>query len=475
MSLEPRSELSERARAALDDDFLRAAVRFTVDKLRGSKAVSTEALGDWEQWRDRGQTIRAHTILHLDYYLERFAAHAAARGTRVHFARDAEEARAIVLAIVAERGARRVVKSKSMLSEEVEINEALESANVDVVETDLGEWIVQLAHETPSHLILPAIHKQRAAIQALFEAEGDEKLSPETKVLAGYARRRLRQKFQEAEVGITGCNFAIAETGSVVLFTNEGNGRMVTTLPETQIVLMGMERIVPGWADLEVMANLLPRSATGQKLTTYLNVISGPRGAGECDGPSAVHVVVVDNGRSRLLGDPHFQDVLHCIRCGACLNVCPVYRHIGGHAYGSVYSGPIGAVLTPLLQPTARAGELANASTLCGACFEACPVKIPLHDMLVQLRRKNVELGRTTTAERVGFRAFAAVFSEPWLFRWVGWMGRRLQKLFLGDGTRRRWLTRFIAPLRGWTDHRALPPAAPRSLRAMYRADHGDK
>jgi L-lactate dehydrogenase complex protein LldF len=455
---------------ALRDDFLRAAVRFTVDKLRGAKAISTEALGSWESWRDQGRAIRAHTIANLDCYLEQFSANATARGAHVHFAGDAKEAGAIVVDLVRRRDARRVVKSKSMLSEEVGINEVLEEQHVDVVETDLGEWIVQLAHETPSHIILPAIHKQRAGIQALFEEEGGEKLTPETKVLAGYARRRLRQKFQEAEVGITGCNFAIAETGSVVLFTNEGNGRMVTTLPDTHIVLMGMERIVPTWSDLEVMANLLPRSATGQKLTTYLNVISGPKGTAEVDGASEVHIVIVDNGRSKLLGDPEFQDVLHCIRCGACLNVCPVYRHIGGHAYGSVYSGPIGAVLTPLLRPTAPAGELANASTLCGACFEACPVKIPLHDMLVQLRRKNVERGHGTPNEKIAFQVYAAIFSSWWLFRWVGWLGRFAQRLFLGDGTRHRWLTRWIGPLAGWTQYRALPEPATQSLQAMWKS-----
>jgi L-lactate dehydrogenase complex protein LldF len=260
-------------------------------------------------------------------------------------------------------------------------------------------------------------------------------------------------------------------SGSVVLFTNEGNGRMVTTLPDTHIVLMGMERIVPTWSDLEVMANLLPRSATGQKLTTYLNVISGPRGAAEADGASEVHIVIVDNGRSKLLGDPDFQDVLHCIRCGACLNVCPVYRHIGGHAYGSVYSGPIGAVLTPLLRPTAPAGELANASTLCGACYEACPVKIPLHDMLVQLRRKNVERGHGGPNEKIAFQVYAAVFSSWWLFRWAGWLARWMQRLVLGDGTRRHWLTRWMGPVAGWTQYRALPRPAAKSLQALWKSE----
>jgi L-lactate dehydrogenase complex protein LldF len=317
---------------------------------------------------------------------------------------------------------------------------------------------------------LPAIHKQRSSIQALFEAEGNEKLAPETKVLAGYARRRLREKFTQAEVGITGCNFAVAETGSVVLFTNEGNGRMVTTLPETHIAVMGMERIVPTLDDLEVMATLLPRSATGQKLTTYLNVITGPRRENEADGPGALHVIILDNGRSAQLGDPQFQEVLNCIRCGACLNVCPVYRHIGGHAYGSVYSGPIGAVLTPLLQPTKLAGELANASTLCGACFEACPVKIPLHDMLVQLRRRNVEAGNTPRFEATGIRLYAQIFSSPWLFRCAAVLMRWASSL-LARAARRKWLARFAGPLRGWVAHRTLPVSTGRTFRSLLRAD----
>jgi L-lactate dehydrogenase complex protein LldF len=468
MTMHVDSDLDTRSDTALRDEFLRGAVRFTVDRLRTAKSKSVDALGEWERWRDRGRAIRAHTIENLDFYLDQFATNAAERGATVHFAATAEEARDKVLALVRGAGAKLVVKSKSMLSEEIDVNRRLGEAGIDVVETDLGEWIVQLAHETPSHIILPAIHKQRSGIQTLFEADGGEQLAPDTKVLAGYARRKLREKFEGADVGITGCNFAIAETGSVALFTNEGNGRMVTTIPRMHIVLMGMERIVPTWDDLEVMANLLPRSATGQKLTTYLNVITGPKRAGEADGAHTLHIVVVDNGRSSQLGDPHFQDVLNCIRCGACLNVCPVYRQIGGHAYGSVYSGPIGAVLTPLLQPTRRAGELANASTLCGACFEACPVKIPLHDMLVQLRRRNVERGRAPWLERVGMRLYSWVFSSPFWFRLAGRMMRCVQRISASE-TRRRWLARLGGPLGGWLAYRALPPAKEPTFRELVK------
>jgi len=459
-------DLRRRSTTALGDQFLRGAVGFTVDRLRQAKASSTEAFGNWEAWRERGREIRAHTLENLDFYLEQFATRASAAGTRVHFASTAAEARKLVLGIVRERAARRIVKSKSMLTEELALNSALERAGCQVVETDLGEWIVQLAQETPSHLILPAIHKPRGKIQRLFEAQAGRALEPDTASLADFARGRLRQEFEQADLGITGCNFAVAETGSVALFTNEGNGRMVTTLPQSQIVIMGMERIVPTLADLDAMAYLLPRSATGQKLTTYLNVMTGPRRPGELDGPAALDVIVVDNGRSRILGDEEFRDVLGCIRCGACLNVCPVYRHIGGHAYGSVYGGPIGAVLSPLLDPTGAQSELANASTLCGACFEACPVKIPLHDHLVQLRARNVQAGRGGSAEALSFKAYGRLFSSA---GWFGWLGRvaRLAQRLLGRNRSERWAS-FLPAVGAWTSYRALPKSPARAFRDSF-------
>ncbi len=464
------SNLGARSAEALSSNHLRQAVRFTVERLRTAKTASTDAFGTWEEWRNVGRSIRAHTIDHLDYYLAEFSENARAQGAEVHFAADAEEAREILSDIIKKSGAKRVVKSKSMVSEELHVNEALSEAGVEVTETDLGEWIVQLAEETPSHLILPAIHKRRAEIQKLFEDEGGQTLSPETEVLAGYARQKLRAKFAAADLGITGCNFAIAETGSVALFTNEGNGRMVTTLPRTQVVLMGMERILPTLSDLAVMAQLLPRSATGQKITTYLNLITGPRKESEADGPRQLHVIVVDNGRSRQLGDPEFQEILHCIRCGACLNVCPVYRHIGGHAYGSVYSGPIGAVLTPLLNSDPRAGELAQASTLCGACHEACPVKIPLHDMLVQLRQRHVARGDAEVPERVAFSLYGFFYARPRLFAHMTRAGRRLLR-WLGPAPR-RLLGKLLG---GWTKSRSLPVLADRSFSQSWRDERAGR
>jgi L-lactate dehydrogenase complex protein LldF len=463
MSAPVASTLSARADLALADAFLRQAVRFTADRLRNAKSAGTQALGGWEEWRERGRATRAHTIAHLDHYLEQFAERAEERGMRVHFAADAAEARAIFLGIAAERGARAVVKSKSMVTEEVHLNAALAERGIECVETDLGEWIVQLAREMPSHIILPAIHKNRGQIRALFEAEGGQPLTEETSVLAAHARARLREKFLAADLGVSGCNFAVAETGSLAIFTNEGNGRMVTSLPPTHVVFLGMERVVPGWADLELMANLLPRSATGQKITTYLHVIGGPRRAREADGPAELHVIVLDNGRSAQLGDPRFQEILHCIRCGACLNVCPVYRQIGGHAYGSVYPGPIGAVLTPLLEPERdQAAELAGASSLCGACREACPVKIPLDDMLVALRARNVERGRAPLSERAAMRLFAFVAARPRLFALAGGTARRMAGLIgrVGAG-------------RAWTSTRALPALPARSFRDQWEEIEG--
>ena len=478
MSHESTKSLTERTDDALADDYLRAAVAFTTDRLRNRKTESAAKLGDWEAWRERGRDIRSHTVAHLDYYLDQFSRNMEANGGHVHFAADAAEAQAIVLSIAKQKYAKLVAKSKSMLSEEVHINHALEEAGIKCIETDLGEWIIQLAGETPSHIIIPSIHKNRDQIKDLFEAENGETLSTETSVLAGYARKRLRSAFQQADIGMTGCNFAIADSGSVVIFSNEGNARMVTTLPKTHIVMMGMERILPGWADLEVMANLLPRSASGQKMTAYMTGLSGPRRAGEIDGPDDVHVVVLDNGRSGALGDPEFRDILNCIRCGACLNVCPVYRQVGGHAYGSVYGGPIGAVLTPILQQgVKKAGELAYASSLCGACHEACPVKIPLHDMLVHLRRRYVEAGFAPAAERDAFAGFGKVASSPGLYRAAGAVGRWVQLNVLGSGEgtvtsgKPTKAPRPLPVISGWTNHRDLPVPPKKAFRDLWLSD----
>ncbi|MBY0024069.1 LutB/LldF family L-lactate oxidation iron-sulfur protein [Paenibacillus polymyxa] len=458
-------KVKKRAELALNDDFLRNAVRFTTERLRNGKRTASEQHGNWEEWRERGRQIRLHTIAHLDYYLNLFVENARANGVHIHFADTAVDAVRITLDIAAHNQARSVVKSKSMVSEELHLNQALEGADIETIESDLGEYIIQLAGEAPSHIVIPAIHKNRYQIAELLSKEAGEELSADTTILAGFVRKKLREKFLEADIGMTGCNFAIAETGSMVLFENEGNARMVSTLPKTQITLMGMERIIPSWTDLEVMATLLPRSATGQKLTMYMSGISGPRRSQDADGPEEMHIIIVDNGRSLQLGNPEFQELLNCIRCGACLNACPVYRHIGGHAYGGTYSGPIGAVLTPALHGNIEEwNDIASASSLCGACYEACPVKIPLHDMLVYLRRRKVEAGQGDKLETIGMKGFAAVVSSSKRFVAAIRLGQIAQKAVVRKGE----ITLKLGPLKGWNTYRVAPSLANKSFRRHW-------
>ncbi|MGM0881258.1 MAG: LutB/LldF family L-lactate oxidation iron-sulfur protein [Bacillota bacterium] len=462
-----KTEATVKARAelALNDEFLRKAVRFTTERLRNGKKKASEEHGNWDEWRERGKQIRLHTIAHLDYYLNLFVNNARANGVHVHFANTGEEAVKLTLDIAEHARAKSVVKSKSMVTEELHLNHALESIGVEAVETDLGEYIIQLAGEMPSHIVIPAIHKNRYQIAELLSKEAGYTLPPDTTALAGFVRKKLREKFLEADIGMTGCNFAIAETGSMVLFENEGNARMVSTVPKTQITLMGMERIIPSWEDLEVMATLLPRSATGQKLTMYMSGITGPRRARDADGPDEMHIIIVDNGRSLQLGDPEFQELLNCIRCGACLNACPVYRHIGGHAYGSTYSGPIGAVLTPSLNKNiAEWDDIANASSLCGACYEACPVKIPLHDMLVYLRRRKVESGNGNKLESIGMQGFATVMGNSSRLGGMLRLGKLGQKLVVRSGV----IKTKLGPLKGWNTYRVTPSLPKESFRDRW-------
>jgi len=453
-----------RAEAALLTPALGAAVKRATDSLRTRKDEATESLGNWEAWRERGREIRAHTIANLDAYLARFAESVQRRGGNVHFALDAGEAREIAARIVGEAGGRLVVKSKSMVTEEIRLNDRLEEDGVRVVETDLGEYILQLAHEKPSHIIAPAIHKTKEEIRQLLSHSAGRELPSDVRALLAHARETLRQLFLSADVGITGANFAIASTGTVVLFTNEGNADLSAAMPRVQIVVMGMERILPSFEDLEVFARLLPMSGTGQDVITYMTCLTGPRREGEEDGPREFHVIVLDGGRSNALGDPDFQEALHCIRCGACLNVCPVYREIGGHAYGSVYPGPIGAVLTPILDPRPDFSDLPWASSLCGACAEACPVKIPLPDMLVRLRERNVERGFTGSLERAAMRGFGRMFSGEGPYLKGLAKARSLQRLVARGGK----IDAKIGPLSGWTGSRTAPAVAPRSFHDLW-------
>lgn len=406
--------LVPRAERELAKARMRAAVRHATTAFASNRVSALEGLADADATRDHAHQIRRGVIDALPALLDTWETNARANGIVVHRARTGADAVRVLLDIAAGVGHTPVLvaKGKSMASEEVHCNEALEAAGHTMVETDLGEFIIQLAGEPPSHLIAPAIHKSRHDVAELFTADAGRPIEPDIPVEAAYARARLRQSFLDADIGITGVNFALAETGSICLVENEGNGRMCTSLPKVHVAIMGMERIVPTWADLDVMLSLLARSATGQALSVYTNIISGPRRAGEPDGPDEVHVIVLDNGRGAILGS-ELDDALLCIRCGACLNVCPVYRNIGGHAYASVYSGPIGAVLTPLLRPDdPLARELPEASTLCGACTDACPVRIPLHDLLLQLRHRDARAD-APRGRRIGFGIWSVLWSHP--------------------------------------------------------------
>lgn len=459
--------LKQRTEEALKDDFLRKAVAFTTDKLKTGRLGAMEAFGNWEEWRERGKQIRSHVVANLDYYLTQFTDNVAKAGGHVYFCQTSEEAVQTFLKLAEDRKAKLVAKGKSMVSEEIHLNHRLEERGIDAIETDLGEYILQLAKETPSHLIIPAIHKNKQQIADIFGEEAGETFVPETRVLADYAKNRLRNYFLEADIGLTGCNFGVAESGAITLVSNEGNGRMVTTIPKCHVVIMGMERLVPTYDDLEVVLNLLARSATGQKLTTYTSMITGPRREGELDGPEELHLIVLDNGRSAQLGDPIFQEVLNCIRCAACLNVCPVYRHVGGHTYGSVYSGPIGAVLTPLLQQDMKeAGQLSYASSLCGACYEACPVKIPLHDMLVQLRARKVKMGLTPLAERIAFKTFQTTFGNITMYKMATKSAYYAMKPFVSKG----YIKKAPGPASGWTQSRFFPMKPKQSFRDRWES-----
>ena len=456
----------ERAHALLQEPSIGRNIGSAMDRsVAGRAAVFLNT--DLDAIRAAGEAIRAHTIASLDRYLREWSDKAEARGTKVFFAADAADAVTYVRDVIRRRKAHLVVKGKSMVSEEIGLNHALEAEGVEVVETDLGEYIQQIAHEPPVHILVPAIHRSRFEIRDLFNRVHHTDLPEDPERLTRFARDHLRTRFLSADVGITGVNFAIAETGSISIATNEGNGRMCSSLPPVHVAVMGMERILPSFRDLSVMLPLLTGSASGQRTTTYYNVISGPRGPEDPDGPEELHVVVVDNGRSKLLGT-EYRSILHCIRCGACQNVCPVFRPVGGLAYGSVYGGPIGAVLTPLLEGFERHGDLPYASSLCGACTEICPVNIPLHEHLISLRR-DVAHERAGFLERQAFGWWSHVWSRPRLYRLAMRASRIGQVVFDRGGRIRRapW------PLSRWTRDRDLPPIASKTFHERWKARRG--
>ena len=467
--MEIRTQLfKSSARDALTDTRLQSALENIQRGFPGKRRKAVDALPEFDRIRDHGTAIRDHTIAHLDSYLERFEEQVTASGGQVHWAGTPEQARAAITDICRAAGARTVTKGKSMATEEIGLNEHLEAEGVTPIETDLGEYILQLRGDKPSHIIAPAIHLKRDQIYEAFQQHHDPALSShsdEHAALQAEARRVLRGKFLDADVGITGANFCIAETGSTVIVTNEGNGDLTQCLPRVHVVVAGIDKIVPTLEDATSLLRLLSRSATGQDITVYTTFSTGPKRADDPDGPDEFHVVLLDNGRSDMVGD-ELQPMLRCIRCGACMNHCPVYGAVGGHAYGWVYPGPMGAVLTPQMVGIERSGALPNASTFCGRCAEVCPVRIPLPDLMRHWREREYEGGYQPAAARWGLRAWAWVARRPGVYRACARAGARVLRLLGG----RRGRLRTLPLAGGWTRTRDMAAPAGRTFTDQWRA-----
>lgn len=466
-------DFSSASRNSILDPQLRRALQrvgagFDTARREAIQEVSPQV---WEDWREQARQIKVHTLDHLDYYLDQLHHNVTKAGGHVHFAQDADQANAVVATLVQTRGVRSVTKSKSMVSEELGLNRVLQSMGVEVYETDLGEYIIQLAEEAPSHLVAPALHKTKEDVARLFTQNLGIPHTDDIEALARVARRTLRERFLQADLGITGANFLIAETGTLVIITNEGNGRLCTSAPRIHIGIAGMEKVIPSLQDLAVFLRLLPRAATGQRLTSYVTMVTGPRRPQDEDGPEEFHLIIVDNGRSRLLADPELREALCCIRCGACLNICPVYRKVGGHAYGWVYPGPIGAVVSPVLVGLNRAKDLPHASTLCGACREVCPVKINIPHMLLHLRHKLAEghdpgERAVTHSEVLVARAYTRLMRSPFTLSLIHKLGRNLQKAVVDEEK----IQKVPLPLLSqWTRARDLPALPPRTFHEIWR------
>ena len=461
-------DFKRRAEVALEDMELQKALGRLKGGFATARANAVAALPEWEAIRTAGREIREHTLAHLDFYLERFEEQVRASGGHVHWAATVEEAREIIVGICRDAGAKRVTKGKSMVGEEIGVNEALEAAGVDVLETDLGEYIIQLAGEPPSHIIAPAIHKTKAQITELFHKHhsklGRTERVTEVADIVNEAREVLREGFLSSDVGITGANFLVAEIGSTVIVTNEGNGDLTNTLPRVHVVTAGIEKVIPTLEDVSTILRLLARSATGQEMSSYTTFSCGPRRDGDLDGPQEFHVVLLDNGRSEMLGN-EFHEMLRCIRCSACMNHCPVYGSVGGHAYGWVYPGPMGAVLTPLMVGIEKTTPLPNACTLNGRCQEVCPMQIPLPRMLRQLREQEFDDGLTPPVARAGLKAWAYLARRPKLYSVMTRIGMRALALMARGRGRLRWLPGAGA----WTAGRDLPAPPGETFQAAWK------
>jgi L-lactate dehydrogenase complex protein LldF len=462
----------QSSKAALENAKIQASLRGLYTGFNKARQQASEATEGWEAMQNQARVIKAHTLDNLDHYLEMVESNVKNNGGKVYFAKDASAAAKYVTELASAREVKVAIKGKSMVSEEMDLNTKLAEAGIESVETDLGEYIIQLAGQSPFHIIAPAIHMSKDDVADVFHKNLGTPRYDEASDLASEARARLRDVFAQADMGITGANFMIAETGSIVLITNEGNGRMCTSMPRIHVAIAGMEKVIPSLEDLSIFLRLLIRSATGQKISTYVTTIDGPRNQDEENGPDEFHLIVVDNGRSKLLADPELRESLYCIRCGACLNACPVYRKVGGHTYGWVYSGPIGAVITPVLTNVSDSKDLPYASSLCGACKEACPVKINIPRMLLHLRKELAEgtshpsNNNVPLSERIAMKMWRLSVASSLMIRLSSQIVRFLQRPFVTNGR----LHSLPPPLSGWTRYRTLRPLASKPFRTRFRS-----
>ncbi|TLU74975.1 LutB/LldF family L-lactate oxidation iron-sulfur protein [Mannheimia varigena] len=453
----------QRVEQQVNNEMVRKALVKAQETIGANRQRMVDELGNWEEWRDDAKQIRNHVLANLDAYLYQLSEKVTQSGGHVFFAETAEEATDYIKKVAKAKNAKKIVKSKSMVTEEIGMNHVLEAEGMTVVETDLGEYLLQIVGDKPSHIVVPAIHKDRFKIrQELHDVLGYEG-SETPEEMTAFVRQKIREDFLGADIGVSGCNFAVPETGSVCLVTNEGNLRMATTVPKTHIAVMGMERIAPTFQEVDVLITMLARSAVGAKLTAYNTWLTGPRLEGETDGPEDFHLVIVDNGRSKIL-ESEFQEVLRCIRCGACLNTCPAYRQIGGHGYGSIYPGPIGSVISPLLGGYEEFKELPYACSLCTACNSVCPVKIPLAQLILKHREKIADAGLTPVTERLSIFGFNFANSHPTLWKAGVKVGAKVASKLIKNG---KAPVNFGA-LGEWTKARDLPNAEGESFREWF-------
>ncbi|QNN22200.1 iron-sulfur cluster-binding protein [Planctomycetales bacterium ZRK34] len=461
-------KMHDRAEAFMHDEQIQRFVnQATLNRNANRQATAHEVFGDkHSDLRALAGSIKQHTLDHLDHYIEQFIDNATAAGVQVHFAKDAKEANAICVEIARQEKSTACVKSKSMVTEETHLLPELEAIGVDVLETDLGEFILQIDGDAPSHIVTPMIHKDRIAVAKAFQRELGARYTEDPAELTMIAREHLREKFRQADLGISGGNFLVAETGSIVLCTNEGNGRLCTTVPRVHVAFVGIEKLVPTYEHLTVLLKLLARTSTAQPLTVYTHVLTGPKRAPEHDGPEKMHIILIDNGRTNILRDTEYREALRCIRCGACLNACPVYRKVTGHAYGAVYSGPIGAVITPLFKGLENYKDLPGATSLCGACYEACPVKINLPEMLIKLRRDMLAGKAVGRMEKLAYKMGAIGLKGPLMYSIGGWFQRvGLRLLADKDG----YVRKGPSLLKNWTSQRDLPAPAAQNFRTWWK------